>query len=149
MAQPRWQGQLYETTSLSRQLDTPLLQDLSARYANGLLPRLAARLAELAQCVYLPAFRLPAATPAPAARGWGLAQVEAARGRLLHAVELNGETVRSYRILAPTEWNFHPQGVTVQSLSGLNAEDIDILQRQAVLLITAIDPCVDYRLTLC
>jgi hypothetical protein len=52
--------------------------------------------------------------------------------------------VVDYRLLAPTEWNFHPRGVVVQALETL-APDAD-LEQLASLLVEAIDPCVGYDL---
>jgi coenzyme F420-reducing hydrogenase alpha subunit len=78
--------------------------------------------------------------------GVGLAQVEAARGRLVHRVELEHDGVRRYRILAPTEWNFHPAGAAAQGLMHLPAEEPEVLRRLAALLINAVDPCVGYDL---
>ena len=40
----------------------------------------------------------------------GRALVETARGLLMHEIVLDGDTVAEYFIVAPTEWNFHPQG---------------------------------------
>ena len=37
-------------------------------------------------------------------------------GRLIHAVEIADGVVKRYRILAPTEWNFHPQGAAAKGL---------------------------------
>ena len=42
--------------------------------------------------------------------GIGLGWAENARGRLLHLVQLQGGRAALYRIVAPTEWNFHPDG---------------------------------------
>ena len=51
--------------------------------------------------------------------GTGLGVAEAARGRLIHAVEIADGVVQRYRILAPTEWNFHPQGAAAKGLAGI------------------------------
>jgi coenzyme F420-reducing hydrogenase alpha subunit len=80
--------------------------------------------------------------------GIGIAQVQAARGLLIHRLELRQERVYDYRIVAPTEWNFHPEGVVVQGLKQLRAESPNDLQRQAELFINAVDPCVQYTLHL-
>ena len=82
----------------------------------------------------------------PPGDGLGLAQVEAARGRLVHGVVVEGDAVRDYAILAPTEWNFHPRGGLAGALAGLDADDEDALRGQAGLLIEAVDPCVGYEL---
>ena len=78
--------------------------------------------------------------------GIGISQVEAARGRLVHRAELAAGRVANYKILAPTEWNFHPKGVLAGSLLGLAAGNTADLQQRAQLLINAIDPCVGYQL---
>ena len=81
-------------------------------------------------------------------RNVGVGQVAAARGQLVHRVELGKDNrVTDYRILAPTEWNFHPAGVVSRVLSALRGS-AEQIEQQARLLITAIDPCVGYELRL-
>jgi Ni,Fe-hydrogenase I large subunit len=146
-----------ETTPLERRREVPLIRALLADGRSGLLARMTALLVELAE---LPmrvrelslALReargvgTEAAGGDTASGGAGLAQVEAARGRLAHCVELEHGSVRRYRIVAPTEWNFHPEGVAVQALLNLPAGDAALQRRLAAVLINAIDPCVDYDL---
>jgi len=156
IACPEWQGGPRETTPLARQQDIPMIRSLLATTGAGLLARLVSLLVELAQT---PA-RLRALTEAlqvsgdgehdtaGTSSGVGLSQVEAARGRLVHRVELEHDCVRRYQILAPTEWNFHPDGVAARGLKTLTAPDAVSLRRQAAMLISAVDPCVGYELTL-
>ncbi len=144
--QPTWLGDCRETTCLTR-VHSPLLQRLRTRHGNGLLVRLVARLTELAQ---LSKNLLPetAAMDADAsAFVWnpGVGQAAAARGQLLHRVRLEGERIAAYQILAPTEWNFHPRGLVARSLATLHGDTVQ-MERQAGLLINAIDPCVAYDL---
>jgi coenzyme F420-reducing hydrogenase alpha subunit len=156
IAQPDWLGQPRETTPLARQQDIPLIRSLLASGGAGLLARLAALLVELAgmpACVRALSERMrapgigePDTADVDAPSGVGLAQVEAARGRLVHRVELEHGCVRRYRILAPTEWNFHPAGAAAQGLMNLPAQDAAVLHRLAALLINAVDPCVGYDL---
>ena len=80
------------------------------------------------------------------ADGVGLAQVQAARGLLVHRVALQAGRVADYRILAPTEWNFHPQGAAALGLATLPDADDETLQRIGGLFVTALDPCVAYDL---
>jgi hypothetical protein len=157
IARPDWDGVPRETTPLERRREVPLIRALLADGRSGLLARMTALLVELAE---LPirvrelslALReargvgTEAAGGDTAPRGAGLAQVEAARGRLAHCVELEHGSVRRYRIVAPTEWNFHPEGVAVQALLNLPAGDATLQRRLAAVLINAIDPCVDYDL---
>lgn len=75
----------------------------------------------------------------PLGPGEALAYVEMARGLLLHRVCVDGGHIADYRVLAPTEWNFHPHGVLAQALQHADAAD-------AQLLAAAFDPCVPVRL---
>lgn len=69
----------------------------------------------------------------------GPGTVETARGRLVHLARVENDVIKEYKILAPTEWNFHPEGVVSKALVGLNAEE-------ARVVVEAIDPCVDFEL---
>jgi len=74
--------------------------------------------------------------------GAGLAAVETARGLLLHRLaEVRGHIV-DWRITAPTEWTFHPDGALPRAVVGWDASDREALIRRLRLLITAMDPCV-------
>ena len=150
VATPTFAGCPHETTPLARSRGQPLVAALAQVSGNGLLPRLAALLVELAAAAS-ELRRPPPATPSPAveptAEGIGIGAAEAARGLLVHRVEVEDDLVRSYRILAPTEWNFHPDGVVAAGLAGLFADAAD-LERRARLYVTAVDPCVDYALSI-
>jgi hypothetical protein len=150
IAQPQWQGQCHESTPLSRQLGQPLIASCQQHFQNRLLTRWLARLVELASLPgrigqllnQLDSDSNSTNSEQPIA---GLAAVEAARGRLIHRCTLRDGRVSQYQILAPTEWNFHPQGLLAQSLRHI---DVAADQRETVarLLINAIDPCVGYKL---
>ena len=77
----------------------------------------------------------------------GLARVETARGTLLHRVELDGDRVESYRIVAPTEWNFHPQGAFAREIIGCCAPTRADAVTAAGRLALSLDPCVPYEVT--
>ena len=152
--QPTWQGNAMETTAYTRQIEHPLLRNLGRRYGNGLKPRLTARLIEIAK---IPgrlrsaiqegeSLEDPTAGCGSLVPGTGISQLEASRGRLIHRVELDEGVVRRYRILAPTEWNFHRHGILVRGLSAIESQSIEALRRKTGLLIGAIDPCVGYSL---
>jgi hypothetical protein len=49
-------------------------------------------------------------------------------------------------VLAPTEWNFHPEGAAAQALAGLPSDAPDLAPRVR-LLMAALDPCVPFELT--
>jgi hypothetical protein len=73
-------------------------------------------------------------------QGRGVAWVETARGLLLHVAELEssprGPVVADYRVIAPTEWNFHPHGALAVALQQTPDE------AAARWLALAFDPCV-------
>ncbi len=144
--QPQWSGHCCETTSLTR-VDSPLLQILKQKYGNGLLLRCVARLTEIADLAgrLMPGLQTDQQGLKVKPANPGIGQVEAARGRLVHRIELHGDIIGNYQILAPTEWNFHPQGVVAKALSTLKG-DKELVEKQARLLINAIDPCVGYEL---
>ena len=117
---------------------------------NGLLARLVARLTEIALLSGRLGPQAQASGAAQSSRGVenpAIGQVAAARGQLVHRLELDGERVRNYQILAPTEWNFHPKGVVAQSLLTLQGTPKQV-ETQARMLINTIDPCVGYELRL-
>ncbi|WP_295888698.1 hypothetical protein [uncultured Thiohalocapsa sp.] len=189
IAAPELAGLPVETTPFARELARRgLVAELAAAHGNGLLPRLAALLVELARDAALLAApwsedaRAPAGVGCVAPQGQGagtdvrvgLGAAPAARGLLVHRVGLapaavpGAARVLDYRILAPTEWNFHPAGVVAAGLGGIAAADIAPpmqgsgstlrggaaparaeLEARARLFVTAVDPCVDYELSVC
>jgi len=138
----------YETTPLSRQFEHPLIQAVMNKFGHGLLARFVAVLLEVAETFIdlvdslLQTKDLLVQSPQ---RRDGLGFVEAARGRLIHHVALENDEVKTYHIIAPTEWNFHPNGVLKSALQQLKG-DIQSIEKQAGLLIHAMDPCVQFTL---
>ena len=53
----------------------------------------------------------------------------------------SGPRVADCRVLAPTEWNFHPRGVLAQTLATLHGADC---AGQAARAAVAFDPCVEF-----
>lgn len=147
---PVWQGAPAETGALARLRADPRIASLRA--AQGASPRLrwTARLIELARIAAGVASAQPLhgalALAAPAGRRGGLGWAESARGVLTHCVWTEGDAaeprVTDYRVLAPTEWNFHPRGVLATTLIGQRADAPEALRERAQRLIDALDPCV-------
>jgi uptake hydrogenase large subunit len=78
-----------------------------------------------------------------AGEGQGFAAVESARGRLYHAMRLDGAgRIAAYRIVAPTEWNFHPEGPFVRALRGARIGMGAQAKRRVERLAFVFDPCV-------
>lgn len=151
--QPLWQGASAHTGNWTR------LNDLSADLPLTPWALLGSRIAELIRLCQPDA-------PGQSGAGWlsfgslatgpsqGMAWVEMARGLLVHQVEIEAPVgdaparVAACRVLAPTEWNFHPQGVVAQTIAALDrgrpAEDTE---RRVRLLMAAFDPCVPFDVT--
>lgn len=154
IAHPKWNDVSCETTSLCRQLDQPLVAALFARHGTGLITRIVARLAELARIPDQMSVLMNDISDGSRRKsdvraqpdGEGLAQVEAARGRLVHLVKIKDQKIVRYRILAPTEWNFQSDGAMGQGLMALRAENAEEFELKAHLFVNAIDPCVGYEL---
>lgn len=144
--EPDWNGTCYETGSFARNYDHPLVSVLIDRYGAGLLARQVARLVELAriseQIIGLISFECE--TDDSEVR-LGFGQVETARGQLTHSAIFKGDEIIDYKILAPTEWNFHPRGVVCDSLKSLVNSGCADQGTLAPMIIEAIDPCVPYQ----
>lgn len=150
---PLWNGMTVETGALARTRDHPVIAALAARDGHTVATRMAARLVELGLLLgQLHDFGGAEFTTGrrwveayPVAAGEGLAAVQTARGLLLHRARMASGLITDYRIVAPTEWNFHPAGPLVQGLEGAEATDAAVLERHARLAIQALDPCVACR----
>jgi hypothetical protein len=140
---PHWQGETPDTGPWQREGHHPHRLPCSA------WDRLLARLVEvllLAQPAGEQLLRHGALALGP---GVGLAWTEMARGLLVHRVALDDADgplprVADCRVLAPTEWNCHPQGLLARAIAALPAEpaSADAAARLAV----AFDPCVPFHI---
>jgi coenzyme F420-reducing hydrogenase alpha subunit len=155
VTRPCWHGSIYETGPVTRMADHPAVATLIQRHGCGLLARITARLAELLGLPMAIRGRLLGVVPPQpmvetlsAGPGIGLAVVETARGRLVHRVELEGTRVCRYQVLAPTEWNFHPNGPLIQGLRGIATTSPQALTEQAAMAVMALDPCVGYTISI-
>ena len=133
---PTWLGRCAETGPWTRlrQRQEPVRQTawtrLSARWTE---------LIELAASDGQTGTALLAAGALPLGNGQALAWSEMARGLLLHWVQLDaGGAVHDFRVLAPTEWNFHPAGALSLALTALPIGATVAAQTLAA----AYDPCV-------
>jgi hypothetical protein len=146
---PTWGGVPVETGALARMRRHPLIDALVESCGNSVPARMAARLVELAALLEELGDAAPAHSRILAlalAPGEGLAAVQSARGLLLHRVRIADGRVADYQIVAPTEWNFHPEGALVRGLEGLVVQQAGALERQAGLAVQALDPCVACRI---
>lgn len=146
-AKPDWQGEPRETGALAKMRNHPAVAEALALHGNCTAVRVLARLAEtldLAQAL---------AGTSDARRvhavgleaGTGAAWVETSRGVLTHVLVIRDERVTRHRMLAPTEWNFHPRGPFVRGLQGQDARSAEEVGRKLRLQAMALDPCVGYE----
>lgn len=143
---PVFDDQPAETGALARHAAEP---SVAARLAAGdpLAARLEARLLDLcALREVLAAAPEAVAAHAPEA-GVGVAVTDTARGQLIHRVRVAAGRIADYVVVAPTEWNFHPQGGWRAELLGRRVVDRDAAIAQARSLILSLDPCVAYEIT--
>jgi coenzyme F420-reducing hydrogenase alpha subunit len=125
---------------------------VQGRFGNAVVTRIVARLTELALLIQeLAATNARSGAPQriqrmPLGDGEGLSAVETARGLLLHRAIVRDDRVVDYQIVAPTEWNFHPEGALVRGLEGSAVDDEHSLLRAAKLAVHALDPCVASRI---
>lgn len=151
-AAPILGGAPAESGALAREARAPAVAAMLAGRGRSAGLRLFARLQELARLAGRMRDLSHGVNDAPwlrvaqAGSGAGLAAVETARGVLIHWALMDGGQVARYRIVAPTEWNFHPQGAFVRGLAGIPARDAGEVRQAAVLLAHALDPCVAYDL---
>ncbi|WP_460018924.1 nickel-dependent hydrogenase large subunit [Magnetospira thiophila] len=143
---PDWEGTPRETGALARHGDHPLVADIVTAFGRGLLARMVARLVGVLEAPGA-LLKPPGSQAGSVASGRGVGLAETARGLLAHRVELDGETVTGYRTVAPTEWNFHPDGPLARGLIGTACASPEDLRRRTGLLVSAIDPCVGFEVT--
>ena len=79
------------------------------------------------------------------APGIGEATVETARGPLVHRLALADDRVADYRIVAPTDLRFAPDGEAAVSLQALCGMSSRAAEREVKLLALTLDPCVPWE----
>lgn len=138
---PHVQGQWRETGCWSRAADVELP-------VPDVWTRLAARVYDLAQLGQSGGAQRLRAGARALGSGEALAWCEMARGLLVHWLRVDAQgRVERYGVVAPTEWNFHPQGAAAQILRQLPSQVPPQQMSAAVgLLVAAFDPCVEYEL---
>lgn len=138
-SRPRWAGMVPDTGPWSR------LQSSPAAAGRTVVDRLWARLADLARLACADGASWLQAGALPLGAREGLGWCEMARGLLLHRLRLDvdGRRVDDYRVLAPTEWNFHPDGTFARRLASWpdTAPDAAIGA-----LVAAFDPCIGFTI---
>ena len=140
---PDWLGDTAETGAWTYHADDGLLHDVWLQSGSRVLSRLLARVVDVIDMATgTAAPRLDVACPA---ENTGVAVVRTARGLLMHHVRLERGLVADYAIVAPTEWNFHPDGPFARDMRGSKERDRERLQQLAHVEALSLDPCVAYE----
>ena len=151
--QPEWQGGAAETGAVARMQGHAVLAAWIAQRGRGAGARVLARLLELAEIPQRLRFGGNAVVKVQGlGDNVGMSAIETSRGLLIHVVRLGangvadegGNKVADYRIVAPTEWNFHPTGSLLDALADVAPGD-DVLAR-AQAICQSLDPCVSFAI---
>ncbi|AGA33709.1 nickel-dependent hydrogenase, large subunit [Thioalkalivibrio nitratireducens DSM 14787] len=143
---PDHEGRVFEMGPLARLRAHPVLALADGRA--DAWHRVLARVLELGQGLQslVDEKPWPHALHGETALGQAVVALEMVRGVLLHWVQVEDGRIAEYRIVAPTEWNFHPQGPAAQGLIGIRAAGEAALREQVALQVMALDPCVQHQL---
>ena len=113
-----YKGKYYEVGPLSRAMlkKTPLIKDAHRRYGDSIFSRILSRVCEIPQLLkhskkllqeieLNQPFYIEPKTDISKISACGIGIVEAARGSLIHKVELEKGIIKNYEIITPTQWN--------------------------------------------
>jgi len=126
---------------------TDLLREIESRRGRGIAWRLAARIAHAARLLDL--LRRDAEdTPDCVALAPGLGVCAAAHGAVLVQVEAEGDRVRSFERLSPTDCALHEHGLLRRVLDSLPVTPKAPLAAVAALALETVDPALPTRLVM-
>jgi hypothetical protein len=147
-AQPQLEGKPGETGALSDRQHVPLLQELLHQRPMRLLARMIARVVDLLDSAeaLMQENGSNRIQVIAAADNTGLSLVRTARGMLMHWVRIEQGQIAEYQGVAPTEWNFHPQGALITGLTGLVESEEQRLLLIVKAFVLSLDPCVGYEI---
>ncbi|WP_457600150.1 nickel-dependent hydrogenase large subunit [Hydrogenivirga sp.] len=136
----RYAGLPYETGPLARQVvsGSRVFRSLLRRFGDSVLVRVLARMDESVRLLLIaeelleeidlgePSWSEPS-VDRESFSGKGVGIVEAARGTLIHEIEIENGRIKSYNIITPTVWNLGPRdsknlGVVEKAILGLDSE---------------------------
>jgi Ni,Fe-hydrogenase I large subunit len=147
---PQYEGKPMETGALAQNQNASLLRDVINKHPTRVHARLVARLVALLDSAesLVTGNLSDVLQSISVSNSSGLSVVKTARGMLLHFVRIEADRIAEYLTVAPTEWNFHPQGALANGLIGLEENDAEQLMRTAKTFVLSLDPCVEYEIEL-
>ena len=139
-----YKDKYYEVGPLSRAMlnKTPLIKDAHRRYKDSIYSRILARTCEIPQLLHHcnelikqidlnePSYIKPNQDISTLS-AIGQSAVEAARGSLVHKVELENGIIKKYDIITPTQWNLSngaKDNPAISQKAMLGLDDIDLAQ---------------------
>ena len=127
---------------------THALSRLSALIPDGELPLPALLFARLLELAMLSSGMPPEGwLQTEAENGRGLSVMQCARGALLTAVKMHDGIIENAVIVAPTEWNFHPEGAASAILNTIPAASFAEFEAEAKRSLLLLDACIPYTIT--
>ncbi len=151
---PHINGKSHETGSLSTLLSHPLAplfadMGIAGRIASRLL-YIAQKINELkhnnAKAAIFGTYSTQAHKQNNTQGEGQLAWVQTARGLLIHLANIQQGKISQYSIIAPTEWNFHPEGSLTKMLINSSFHSQYTAKKSAKLAVIALDPCIEFNL---
>ncbi len=137
-----YKSNFYEVGPLSRAMlnKTKLIKDSHRRFADSIFSRIVARVCEIPQLLHHSLeilkqidinkeFYKEPKEDITKITSYGVGLVEAARGSLIHKVELENGLIKNYEIITPTQWNLSNgtlanPGVAQKAMIGLDSVEV-------------------------
>ncbi len=137
-----YKGKYYEVGPLSRAMlnKTPLIKDAHRRYGDSILARIVARVCEIPQLlrhskklikkiqIDEPSYIEPDIDISKITNS-GIGIVEAARGSLIHKINIENGIIQKYDIITPTQWNLSNgtrQNLAISQKAMIGLKDIEL-----------------------
>ena len=131
-----YKDKFFEVGPLARAIinKEPIIKSLHKKYKDSTLTRVYARVHEVALLlkyakellknldITLPSCSLNSKIELNNIQG--IASVEAARGSLIHKVNIENGLIKEYSIITPTQWNLSNNGVAANAMLGLESQEI-------------------------
>ena len=132
----KYKDKFFETGPLARAIinKEPIIKSLHKKYKDSTLTRVYARVHEVALLLKYAKdllINLDITQPSCTLNSKieinnikGIASVEAARGSLIHKVNIEDGLIKEYSIITPTQWNLSNNGVATHAMLGVESQEI-------------------------